>query len=357
MKLTTRISLAALVLGLGCATISRSHHNQEKSTRVGLSSGGTAELPQQVAVPAGITVGEIQAGSQAAHAATSVTIAQALPGLSRPVTNWREFKPQKITIAPYPDTAFEFEVVSTSDADGRTVWTGRNSIQGAFLVTAATENDWHAVLSVPGGSSFEFHISGQTLTVAEQVDEMHCGMLGHAQPTPQAAPTTTASATTTTASTVAQAATIYTVDLLFFYDAATLAAANNNPTTISNTIAARVAAANLALQNSGVAMRWNYLTAVQICAYSNPTNDMAIDLQQIESMNMGGSHLTGTAKFTYDQCTLYGADQAVLYVSGSRNYAGLAYTLDSGGNPYHYSVVLWSYDFSVLAHELGHNFG
>jgi len=294
----------------------------------------------------------------------SASIAQALPGLAQNVTDWREFKPAKLVIAPYPDTPYEFEVSTVRESDGRTVWTGRNSIQGAFLVTTATENDWHAVLSIPGASSFEFHISAQGITVKEQADDARCGAGGDLHfvsrsAQAQAAPTTTSAATMTDSAAAAQAATstIYNIDVLFFYDAATLAANSNDTTAINNTIAARIEAANLALQNSGVNMRWNFITSYQVPDYT-ATYDMADDLRHIESMNMSRSRLIDpVGQFAYDKCVLHGADQAVLYVSGNRNYAGLAYTLDFSGNPYHYSVVLWQYDFSVVAHEMAHNFG
>ena len=300
MKSPIRLSLAVLVLaGVGYLIAARFQH------RVGgsLASAG-ASFPDSVPVlqkqsvkPTETREAEKQDGLHVSHALTSATIEQALPGMAQSVTNWREFKPNKITISPYPDTPFEFEMTSVRDGNGRTVWTGRNSIQGAFLVTAATENDWHAVLSVPGASSFEFHISGQTVKVTEQADNLGCGTTGGKMQAsipdgPHAAVATMSAATPITASAaVAQAstATIYYVDVLFFYDAATLAANGGDTTVLGSTIIARVAAANLSLENSGISMRWNYLTAVPVVPYT-ATGDMANDLSHIESMN--SSHIS-----------------------------------------------------------------
>ncbi len=96
----------------------------------------------------------------------SASIRQVLPQLAEAVSDWRAYQPQKLMIAPHGDLALEFEKVSVSYEDGRTVWRGRNALTGALLVTVATQGDWHALLEIPTASSFEFHISGQRAPVS-----------------------------------------------------------------------------------------------------------------------------------------------------------------------------------------------
>src|SRR5215216_2262181 len=96
-------------------------------------------------------------------------VTQLLPSIQSPVSNWKEFKPEKITIAPYPDMPIEFTAVSIREEHGRTVWTGRNSaVEGAFLVAAATEGEWYATLVIPPVGAFEANIAGSMVTMLEK---------------------------------------------------------------------------------------------------------------------------------------------------------------------------------------------
>src|SRR4051812_7390467 len=43
---------------------------------------------------------------------TSATVQELLPEVTGPIASWKDFKPQKITIAPYPDMPIAFEMTS-----------------------------------------------------------------------------------------------------------------------------------------------------------------------------------------------------------------------------------------------------
>lgn len=286
---------------------------------------------------------------------------QLLPDVKAPVKNWKEYAPEKITIAPYPDLPMEFERVSVHEEHGRTVWTGRNLLDGAFLVTAATENDWEATLVVPPAGAFEMHVAGDTVTMVERNrEDERCGT----QPAMARAAALEASPVAPASSSNATAAAdvVNTSDVLFFYDADTLTRVQNNPANFETRVIAQIASSNLALENSGVTnFRWRYLASYQVPDYTQ-TNDMADDLNVISGRVNNRPVANPVSTFVSDKATLHGADQVVLYVAGTRNFAGIAW-IPSGPTPaslplaLHSAVVAWNTSFMALAHELGHNFG
>lgn len=286
-----------------------------------------------------------------------------LPSVQSAVTNWQEFKPQKITIAPYPDMPIEFTATSIREENGRTVWTGSSAIEGSFLVAAATENDWHATLVIPPTGAFDIHIAGSTVSISEKdLADERCGT----QPamTPKAtADTGWSDGDTAGSGIVAAADSTTTVDVLFFYDAATLAQIQNNSADFETRMIAHVAASNVALASSAVTnFRWRYLASYQVPFYT-ATNDMAHDLRLITGVAADQSSApNAVSDFVNQKAVLHGADQVVLYVGGPRNYGGIAWA-PSGAPPasmplnFHSAVVAWNTSYAALAHELAHNFG
>jgi len=172
----------------------------------------------------------------------------------------------------------EFEMTSVRQEAGRTIWRGRNALSGAFLVTVATQNEWHAVLEIPAASGFEFHVSGQTATVTEKNMALLCG--SDRLSSEAAVAGTTSEPPSLLAGTATNASTddVNTVDVLFFYDAATFAASGNSPGLIETTIVASLEAANGVLQNSRVNnLRWHYVAAYQVPSYT-ATDQLQDDL-------------------------------------------------------------------------------
>lgn len=289
-------------------------------------------------------------------------VQELLPSLTSPVTNWREFQPQKITIAPYPDMPIEFEATSIKQENGRTVWTGRSAVSGAFLVSAATENDWHATLVIPPAGAFEIHIAGQAVAIFEKNhDRELCGPIRQMIPTesPVATPLVLEASD---GAIVATPDDPPSSDVLFFYDAETLVRSQNDPANIVTRLIAHIASSNAALENSGVTnLRWRYVGAYQVPSYA-ATNDMEHDLDVITGRDDGRAAPNEVSIFVDGKATLHGADQVVLYVGGSRNYGGIAW-LSGGASPaslplaYHSAVVAWSASYMALAHELSHNLG
>lgn len=285
-----------------------------------------------------------------------VTASEVLPQLTQAVTDWRTYRPQKLTVSPYADLAMDFQVTSIRQENGRTIWQGRNALTGAFLVTVATQNDWHAVLEVPGASSFEFHISGQTASVTEKYEVGSCGTDALVAGADLAQNTVVLSPDPNSDTDVPDgdgpSGTAATkVDVLFFFDASTFAANQNSHPAIETAIAARVEAANLVLENSHIKnFRWNFVAAYQVPTY-NVTGLLKDDLNAVTFTD------NPTGQFVSDKCALHGVDQAVVFVSGDRDYAGTAWVPSGDDSLAHYAAVVWNTNYTVLAHELAHNFG
>jgi len=290
--------------------------------------------------------------TQTKHVSVSASVQQILPRLEQKVTDWRTYQPHKLTVAPYADLAMEFEMTSVRQEGGRTIWTGRNVLNGAFLVSVATQNEWHAVLEIPAASNFEFHISGQSATVTETDIAVLCGNDRLVASAAVAAETIDLASAKTDTSNTSSADDVHTVDVLFFYDSATLAAANNNDQLIETTIVSMVEAANLVLENSAVKnLRWHYVAAYRVPDYT-ATDKLQNDLEQLTYTD------NAVGQFAADKCALHGVDQAMLFVSKKRadDYNGLAW-VPGQGSIAHHAVMVWSSGYVVLAHELAHNFG
>jgi hypothetical protein len=286
-------------------------------------------------------------------ASTPASVRQILPRLEQKITDWREFQPKQLTIAPYADLALDFEMTSVRQEDGRTIWRGRNALSGAFLVTVATQNEWHAVLDIPTAGGFEFHISGQSASVSEKNAPVLCGSDRLTAAADVGAKTADANPVPAAGETSNSEQIVHTVDVLFFYDAGTFSATGSNAPAIETTIAAAVESANVVLQNSAVEnLRWHFVAAYQVPTYT-ATDKLQDDLNLISSTD------NAVGKYVSDKCALHGVDQAVLYVSRRRsdNYDGLAWVPSGEGSVAHNSTLVWNSGYVVLAHEMAHNFG
>ena len=352
-KITAACALLGALAGVGLR-----HGAEHAATQTPVLHAPTQSAPG--ALPAAIAR-ILSAGTASPRPVTLPVVAQpapvpaairdVLPGLTRAVKDWRAFRPDKITVAPFVDLPIEFEVASVKEHLGRTVWTGRNALQGAFLASSATETEWFGILAIPEGATFEIAISGDTATVTEKIDDGVCGL---PLTVPHRAFTRTVGAalgdvlTTTTADTPPQGAVaagdVNVVDILFLFDAATLASVGSQ-FTFDTRMIANIEASNLAIQNSGVDnLQWRFVVSYQVPGYT-ATAKMEDDLNQI-------TYATNpVGQFVREKSILHGTDDAVLYVGGTRDFAGIAWM------PGRHAVVLWGTSFMTLAHEIGHNAG
>lgn len=321
------------------------------STQLG-SHAAPVQLETATAVAAGCGHAHEAAGDAAGATPVSLSVSQILPNLENAVADWRTYRPERIMIAPHVDLALEFQMTTVREENGRTVWHGRNALTGALLVTVATENDWHAVLDIPAASTFEFHIAGQVASVAEKSGVVHCGespvAIAKADLADEIAELAAESETGTDANAHRRAAS---VDVLFFYDAATFEANGRNRARIETAVAARIEAANLVLENSNVRnFRWRFIAAYQVPEYK-ADGRLSTDLNAITLTDRA------TGDFVFEKCELHGADQAMILVSGQRDYAGLAWVPAGADAVAHHAAATWDSSYITMAHELAHNFG
>ena len=355
-KLAATCALLAAIAGVGVRFIEApSVANAPTAARNSSAQNSDGALPAAIAriLSAGTSGHEhrplaLPVASQPVPVAAAIRAV--IPSLEHGIKDWRNFRPDKITVAPFKDLPIEFTVATVKEEHGRTVWTGRNALQGAFLVSAATENEWFGVLAIPEGATFEITLSGDTATVTEKTDEGGCGLpLSVAPPAPTRAARVMLGDTATTAADAPPAGSvtageINVVDILFLYDAAALASAGTQ-LAFDTRMIANVEASNLAIQNSGVDnLQWRFVVSYQVPAYTQ-TNDMENDLNQI-------TYTTNPpAQFAREKSILHGTDATVLYVGGTRNWAGIAWM------PGRHAVVIWNSSFMTMAHEIGHNAG
>jgi len=265
------------------------------------------------------------------------SLADVLPGLAAPVADWRNFRPDHLTVVPIPGVALQFAATRIV-AEGRyTLWTGANGAPGVTLNSSGTADRWDAVVTVPGALEYDIHVSAAGVTV-EKID------FGSERCEAGTAPAMVLPAAAAQAAPAADT-TVYTSDLLVLY---TTAAANalGGAAATENTVRARIASGNTYLAQSQVNnISWNLVGVVEVTDYTE-TGNLDTDLNNLVSTR------TSLGTFAQQQGRLYGADQVMLLVSHSNdNFAGEAMT------PGVYSVALVTGSAGIIAHELGHNFG
>lgn len=278
---------------------------------------------------------------------TNVTIGEILPSLKEPVADWRHFKPEVLTVALASDLALDYTMTSSHEEAGRTVWIGRTAAEdGAFIVTVATEDTWYATLSTPvGGKHVEYFISGAVAqkTLKEDAPD-YCGTVaGYTLPVTENKPVDLASISTGDTQ-VAASSNARGVDVVFFYDAQTLAVVGK--TRIESQAVAGVNFSNACLANSNVnGFYWRFVAIYQMPAYVSPETSLA-DLEMMIDTS------SAVGKFVEQRALYHGADQFVLYFGNEKTDAqGWAYC------PGNYAVVWQGSSHQVLAHEMAHNFG
>jgi Metallo-peptidase family M12B Reprolysin-like len=296
--------------------------------------------------------------------AVSPAIAKVFPSLTEVMNDWRNFRPDTLTVAPHSDLPITFTKLKVKDEGRYVTWIGRNpQIPGASLVGVATASGYHAILILPGASQFSFHVWGDGVIVEESsAGEESCGVdpvqlakapLEHGSSVVEVH---YASGFNPDAAILA-ATPALSVDVLFAYDSSALAAAstssnNHGVDLMDGSCKAVIESANLVLSQSGVTnFAWRYLGLVASPAYTR-TGNLSDDISAVGP----GGVLADWVKTTRYQ---RGADQVVLLVGSSVDFTGRAYnpkqtavTRDNAA-----AVMIWNASYKIVAHELAHNFG
>jgi len=279
-------------------------------------------------------------------------LATVLPGLPKPPTDWRYFTPAQLVVEPLPGHPVTFTATSvTRDVDS-TVWAGGAGIAGSALVGVGSRDGWDAILTIPGANEYEIHVRGKRVAVIEKNPGADvCGHDGTVALAADARAGGSVAPASSTPPALADAAAVATVDVLFFYDADTLAAASarapdgNGTSLIDSLLRARLTLCNGVLAHSGVTnLQWRYLGSRLVPAH--PRSGRLLD-----DLNAMTDPTTDAGRFMTAEAAGCGADQAVLLVGGPADYAGLAFV------PGHQAVVSWEAGYETTAHELAHNFG
>jgi hypothetical protein len=310
-----------------------------------------------------------------AHDTTAAlsTVQRVLPDVPGPVTDWRKYQPETITVSPYPGLALPFHRVRVSVDRDVTTWVGRNGLRGASLVGIGKRDRWFGVLSMIGGS-FDISIHGSNVKVTEHSGPFTCGAVPaprhHSTQNNAALESKDNALSSDAVSTVGDpsihvsGSAIYTVDVAFFYSqdaeqysvsaAGTLA---DVPSYLDARFRSYIATNNLILEQSKVGnVRWHFVGIYRVPDYTPKVYDHGGD-NGVARYDMGFdfSQMTDTAtatgRYAADKSALVQSDQEVFLVGNWRNVAGL------GNQPGYQCILDITDDTFALAHEMGHNFG
>lgn len=293
-------------------------------------------------------------------------IAHAFPSITEAVADWREFRPDNLTVEPWPGARITFTRSAVKDEGRYVTWIGRNpELPGASLVGVATADGYDAILVMPGANQVSYHVRGDEVVTTEAAPGAEgCG---NAPVQPSKSVTTAAvfvydvsyakghEPAAETATTHAVGAAL-NVDVLVAYDAETLAAAaakSSDPTGyIDGQCKAMLETSNLALEQSLVpAFVWRYLGSVPAPVYTR-TGKLQDD---IDALKPGGAISDWVKTIRYRR----GADQILLMVGGAADWGGIASSLKQTAisRDYANAVMKWGRSYVTFAHELAHNFG
>jgi len=291
-------------------------------------------------------------------------VTRAFPSITEVTPDWRDFRPESVTVAPYPDLPVKFTRTALRDEGRYVTWIGRNSnLPGASLVGVATAKGYDAILVMPGSSQFSYHVRGDTVVVAESVPgESGCGNAPAKQDRKERAVSAGLSYEISYAPGIGPLPDTYAdtaplkVDVLIAYDADTLAAAaakSSDPVGyIDGQMKALLETSNLTLSQSLVtAFAWRYIGAVAAPAYTR-TGKLEDDLNAMEP---GGAIASWVKSTRYQR----GADQITMLVGGTNNWGGYASSPKQVATSADYaaSVIKWGESYLSFAHEWAHNFG
>jgi len=286
-----------------------------------------------------------------ANTVTYRTVAEVFPGLQLPIANWRDIKPEQLVVSPLSGTEIPFHVTSQEITAQRSVWTGRNAIQGAALTYAATEKYLDAVVIIPKGNQYMIHVTNEGATVVENFDSNQtCG-------TPDMGATEITIPPPASQDTSTSTGPVFTVDILVVYTTQSLGAVwGNTPEEVANRYAAWCATANTFYANSLVPnLKVNVVGAMEAVGYdSTLSTDMNDDLNAISYVTTGSGATAKTSTIFASvnaKKKALKADLVQFIVNGTKNCAGLAWV------GWDYSAINSNVSVNTMAHELGHNLG
>lgn len=368
------MAVVTACMGVALAGLVYSHRPVPHAPRVTEMIEARTE-PSPATPQSGVTVGVETSGpgrpgsrhgpaQQAEPRPVAGAITRVLPEITERITDWRAFRPEKLTVAVHPDLPLEFTRTALREEGRYLTWIGRNAaIPGASFVAVATPDGYDAVLVVPGASEFGLHIRGDKIVVTEtNPGEEHCG--NHPVPPSGPAPLPTAGDVVkvvyapgfSPVPDVHAAEAERYVDVLFGYEEKTLAGAtlkSDDPVGyLEGRCKAMIETANLALAQSGVTgFAWRFLGLLKAPDYTSTGKT----LDDLEAMIPSGSLYPWVSKARYD----YGADQIMLLMDGDADFSGRAYSPEQRAVSPNFAVgvMRWNSSFFTMAHELGHNFG
>jgi hypothetical protein len=290
-----------------------------------------------------------------ANTVTYRTVAEVFPGLQLPIANWRDIKPEQLVVSPLTGTEIPFHVTSQEITAQRSVWTGRNAIQGAALTYAATEKYLDAVVIIPKGNQYMIHVTNEGATVVENYDmDQTCGTPDMHSTEITTPPPASQDATATTGP-------VFTVDVLVVYTTNSMSTWGKTPEEVANKYAAWCATANTYYTNSLVTnLKVNVVGAIEAVGYdSTLTTKMADDLNAISyaitaitTANPNPTAKTSNIFALVDaKKKELKADNVQFLMDGTKDCSGLAWV------GWCYSAMSSGAGVSTMAHELGHNMG
>jgi hypothetical protein len=307
------------------------------------------------------------AGAEAAGGSAPSEVTRAFPSITQAVSDWRDFRPDSLTVEPWPGGRITFTRTALKEEDRFVTWIGRNAnLPGASLVGVATANGYDAVLVVPGANQVSYHVRGEEVTVTEsRPGDAGCAVAPVQLPRAlamssdyfYAAQYVQGGEPVTEPASPKAVVSPLTVDVLFAYDDASLTRINaSRPAdatdALEGTLKALVETSNLALSQSLVtAFTWRYVGLVKAPAYPR-TGKLTDDLDVFRT---GGALYDWAKSMRYK----YGADQIALIVGGDADFGGIAFAYSQVAVPADYAVAVIRYGASAMtiAHELAHNFG
>lgn len=291
-------------------------------------------------------------------------MAQVFPDIQGPVTDWRKFRPETLTVSPYPDLPITFTQASIKEEGKYVTWIGHNrGLPGASFVGVATAAGYDAIVTLPGAPQLSLHIRGDRVVVDAAVrSEEGCGEYPAQSPKPAVAAGPSILAIETSVPLAPEtlpenaATPALLVDVLFAYDADSLAQAgqiSSDPLGyLEGQTKAKLESANLTLIRSGVsAFAWRHLGLVAAPAFTQTGKS----IDDINALGPGGALASWVRTNQYER----GADQLMLLVGEPRDFGGRGYSPKQ--QPVRreraVSTMKWNASYSTMAHELAHNFG
>lgn len=377
-RVTVKHVLVLAFLSLGVASVWWNYHgaeaklngNSEPAVAISavraVQANALAEtVPARPAVPAQTA----SASVRQLHPAPA-SIQRVLPSVTEAVRDWREFRPERIAVAPVEGIPLTFERAELREEGRYVTWVGRNpKLPGATFVGVATSAGYDAFLALPGVGEFSYHIrDDKVVTRDARFGDVSCGSDPAQPPMPIAnlsedeVKELITAVTTTSQSGLAMdiaAATepVY-VDVLMAYTEKALnstreIAGSPDPVGyLDGQAKARLESANQMLINSQVTnFRWRYLGLVP----TPPFTQTSKTIDALEALGPNGSLASWVKDIRYKR----GADQLILLLGGDLDFSGQAYAnkQKAVGPAYGLSVMGWNSSPLTIAHELAHNFG